>query len=150
MAKSSNFMNLALKEAGVAFDQNEVPVGAVIVHDHQIIAASHNQNIMLNDATAHAEILAIRQACQQLNSSRLDDCDLYVTLEPCAMCAGAISLARIRRVYYGASDVKSGAIESGAQVFFHKQCHHKPEVYGGIAANESAEMMKKFFLQKRS
>ena len=145
----NKFIVEALRQAQLAFDVGEVPVGAVVVKNNQIIAASHNQNIALQDATAHAEILAIRAANQILQSHRLDDCDLYVSLEPCPMCAAAISLARIKRLYYAASDAKSGGIESGAKVFSHQQCHHKPEIYGGINAMESEKLLKEFFAQKR-
>jgi tRNA(Arg) A34 adenosine deaminase TadA len=142
-------MDEALNQAQIAFAAGEVPVGAVVVKDNQIIAAAHNQNIFLRDATAHAEILAIKKANQILKTHRLDNCDLYVSLEPCPMCAGAISLARIRRLYYGASDSKSGGVENGARVFSHKQCHHKPEIYGRIAALESEKLLKSFFAKKR-
>jgi tRNA(Arg) A34 adenosine deaminase TadA len=146
---SNYFMDEALNQAQIAFAAGEVPVGAVVVKDNQIIAAAHNQNIFLRDATAHAEILAIKKANQILKTHRLDNCDLYVSLEPCPMCAGAISLARIRRLYYGASDSKSGGVENGARVFSHKQCHHKPEIYGRIAALESEKLLKSFFAKKR-
>lgn len=147
--KPNRFITAALTQAQIAFEQDEVPVGAVVVKDGEIIAAAHNQNISLQDASAHAEILAIRKAGQILQNHRLETCDLYVSLEPCAMCAGAISLAKIRRVYYAASDPKSGAVENGAQVFSHKQCHYKPEIYSGIGASKSEELLKKFFTAKR-
>ena len=142
-------MQEALKEARLAFDENEVPVGCVIVKNGEIISRGHNQNIFLKDATAHSEILAIRKANKLWQNHRLDDCDLYVSLEPCAMCAGAIALSRIRRLYYGASDKKSGGVENGARVFSQRQCHHKPEIYGGIGAIEAEKLMKKFFITKR-
>ena len=147
--RSNKFIFEALAQAQFAFDNGEVPVGAVVVKDNQIIAASYNQNIALKDATAHAEILAIRSANQILQSHRLDDCDLYVSLEPCSMCAAAISLARIKRLYYSASDIKSGGVENGTKVFSHQQCHYKPEIYGGINATESEKLLKRFFVQKR-
>jgi tRNA(Arg) A34 adenosine deaminase TadA len=147
--KSNPFIKEALRQAQIAFDQEEVPVGAVIVKDGQIIASAHNQNIALQDSSAHAEVLAIRKACQFLQSHRLDDCDLYVSLEPCSMCAGAISIAKIRRLYYCTSDEKSGGVENGAKVFNHKQCHHKPEIYSNISASISKELLKRFFRQKR-
>jgi tRNA(adenine34) deaminase len=150
MTKSNPFIQEALNQAKIAFSQGEVPVGAVIVKDNQIIAAAYNQNITLQDSTAHAEILAIRKANQILKTHRLDDCDLYVSLEPCPMCAAAISLARIKRLYYAASDPKSGGIETGAKIFNHQQCHHKPEIYSGIGALESEKLMKEFFSQRRN
>jgi tRNA(adenine34) deaminase len=149
MTKSNPFITEALKQAQIAFENGEVPVGAVVVQDNQIIAAAYNQNITLKDSTAHAEILAIRKANQILQSHRLETCDLYVSLEPCPMCAGAISAARIKRLYYAASDAKSGGIENGAKVFSHQQCHHKPEIYSGIGALESEKLMKDFFAGKR-
>ena len=148
--KQNLFIKEALEQAKIAFDKGEVPVGCVIVKDNKIITKAHNQNIALRDSTAHAEILAIRQANQILQSHRLNDCDLYVSLEPCSMCAGAISLARISRLYYAASDAKSGGIENGSQVFSHPQCHHKPEIYGGINEAEAQNLLKKFFWQKRT
>ena len=149
LIKSNPFIAEALNQAKIAFEQGEVPVGAVIVKDNKIIASAYNQNIALQDATAHAEILAIRKANKILQSHRLDDCDLYVSLEPCPMCAAAISLARIKRLYYAASDAKSGGVENGAKIFNHKQCHHKPEIYSGIGAVESEKLLKEFFSQKR-
>ncbi len=149
MTKPNPFIQEALIQARLAFEQGEVPVGAVMVKNNQIIAAAYNQNIALQDSTAHAEILAIREANKILKTHRLDDCDLYVTLEPCPMCAAAISLARIRRLYYAASDAKSGGVEVGAKIFSHKQCHHRPEIYSGINALESEKLLKTFFIQKR-
>ncbi|MES2677100.1 MAG: nucleoside deaminase [Pseudomonadota bacterium] len=149
MIKSNPFITEALNQAQIAFEKGEVPVGAVVVKDNQIIASAYNQNIILKDSTAHAEILAIRKANQVLQNHRLDDCDLYVSLEPCPMCAAAISVARIRRLYYAASDAKSGGVENGAKVFSHQQCHHKPEIYSGIGALESEKLLKDFFSTKR-
>ena len=145
----SNFMEEALKQARIAFKKDEVPVGAVIVENGKIIATSHNQNLILKDPTAHAEILVMRKAANIKDSARLDGCDLYVTLEPCAMCASAIALARIRRIYYAASDIKFGAVENGARIFSSTSCHHKPEIYSGISEEESKELMQSFFRNKR-
>jgi tRNA(Arg) A34 adenosine deaminase TadA len=145
----NNFMEEALKQAKIAFEKDEVPVGAVIVENGKIIAASHNQNLILKDPTAHAEILVIRKAANIKDSARLDGCDLYVTLEPCAMCASAIALARIRRVYYAASDIKFGGVENGVRIFSSTSCHHKPEIYSGISEEESKELMQSFFRNKR-
>lgn len=144
-------MEEALAEARKAFMLGEVPVGAVIVDNltNQIIARAYNQNITLCDATAHAEILAVREACMLKKSPRLEDCDLYVTLEPCQMCAAAISFAKIKRLYFAASDPKFGAIENGFRVFSVKNCQHKPEIYSGISADSSATLLKKFFLERR-
>ena len=145
----NDFMKEALKQAKIAFNKDEVPVGAVIVENGITIATGYNQNITLKDPTAHAEIIALRNASLLKKSHRLDNCDIYVTLEPCAMCAAAISLARIRRVYYAANDAKFGAIENGARIFNSSSCHHKPEVYSGIAETEAKELMLKFFKSKR-
>jgi tRNA(adenine34) deaminase len=145
----NNFMQEALKQARIAFEKDEVPVGAVIVENGKIITTSHNQNLILKDPTAHAEILVMREAAKIKDSARLDGCDLYVTLEPCAMCASAIALARIRRIYYAASDIKFGAVENGARIFSSKSCHHKPEIYSGISEEESKELMQSFFRNKR-
>lgn len=144
-----NFMDDALTQAKIAFEKEEVPVGAVIVENGKIIAAAHNHNLHLKDPTAHAEILALRQAAAIKNSSRLDDCDIYVTLEPCSMCASAISLARVRRVYYAASDEKFGAVENGARIFASPSCHHRPEVYSGIAEADAKDLLVKFFKLRR-
>ncbi len=144
-----NFINEALKQAKTAFEKNEVPVGAVIVEDGEIIALAHNQNLTLKDPTAHAEILALRIAAEKKQTSRLDNCDLYVTLEPCTMCAAAISLARIRRVYYCISDKKFGAIENGVRFFNNKSCHHKPETYSGFSETKAKELMISFFKNRR-
>jgi tRNA(adenine34) deaminase len=138
-------MDEALAEARVAQTLGEVPIGAVITHQGAIIARAGNRTRTLNDPTAHAEILAIRMACEALGSQRIDDCDLYVTLEPCAMCAGAISHARIRRLYYGAPDAKGGAVEYGPRFFSQQTCMHAPEIYGGLAETEAGELLKSFF-----
>jgi len=142
-------MNEALLQAKIAFEKDEVPVGAVIVSDGKIIAKAFNQNITLKDPCAHAEILVLREAAKIKNSHRLDDCDLYVTLEPCAMCAAAISWAKIRRVYFGAMDEKFGAIESSAHLFNHQSHYYRPEIYSGFLADEAKELMQNFFKNKR-
>jgi tRNA(adenine34) deaminase len=145
-----SFMSEALIEAQAAADRGEVPVGAVIVDGNgQIVASAGNRTRELNDPTAHAEVLAIRAACAALGAERLNGCDLYVTLEPCPMCAAAISNARIARLYYGASDPKSGGVEQGARVFSHAQCHHAPEVYDGIDAAPAQELLRDFFQGRR-
>ncbi len=143
------FMERALAEAGKAAEIGEVPVGAVVVLGGEIIASGHNLTRTTFDPTAHAEIVALRIAAARLESERLPECDLHVTLEPCAMCAGAISHARIRRLYFGAYDPKSGGVEHGARVFQHPTCHHAPDVYGGIAETESAELLRNFFATRR-
>ncbi|MEQ1705652.1 MAG: nucleoside deaminase [Rickettsiales bacterium] len=142
-------MQSAISCAQAAIAAGEVPIGAVIVKDNGIIASAYNLVEKNCDPTAHAEILAIRSACEILKSPRLIDCDLYVTLEPCAMCAQAISLARIRRLYFGAYDEKGGGVENGARVFSHATCNHKPEVYGGISESECGELLREFFRAKR-
>lgn len=142
-------MDAALAEARRAETRGEVPIGAVIVRDGAVIAAAGNRTLELKDPTAHAELLAIRDATAALGSERLEACDLYVTLEPCTMCAAAISFARIRRLYYGAADPKGGAVESGVRFFSAATCHHRPEIYGGIGERESAEMLKAFFSARR-
>lgn len=145
-----SFMSEALVQARAAADRGEVPVGAVIVDGvGQVIASAGNRTRELNDPTAHAEVLAIRAACSALGVERLTGCDLYVTLEPCPMCAAAISNARIGRLYYGASDPKSGGVEQGPRVFSHAQCHHAPEVYDGIDAGASGDLLKAFFKGRR-
>ena len=146
---SATFMELALLEARAAQAAGEVPIGCVVVHDGEIVAAAGNRTIRDHDPTAHAELLAIRAAAQALGNERLDGCDLYVTLEPCAMCAGAVSFARIRRLYYGAADPKGGAVDSGVRFFASPTCHHAPEVYGGISEQEAAEMLREFFKVRR-
>ena len=145
----ASFMDMALDEARAAGERGEVPVGCVIVRNAAVIARAGNRVIAHRDATAHAEIVAIRQAGTFLGSERLDDCDLYVTLEPCAMCAGAVAFARIRRLYYGAADPKGGAVESGVKFFASATCHHRPEVYGGLADTEAAALLKDFFSERR-
>ncbi|MBN9241464.1 MAG: nucleoside deaminase [Mesorhizobium sp.] len=147
--KRPNFMALALEQATAAAARGEVPVGAVIAQGDQIIAAAGNRTRELADPTAHAEMLAIREACQALSSERLTGCDLHVTLEPCAMCAGAISFARLRRLYFGAADDKGGAVVSGGRFFTQPTCHHAPEVYAGLAEVESAALLKAFFRDRR-
>jgi tRNA(adenine34) deaminase len=147
--RKSAFMDTALGEARKARDAGEVPVGAVIVKDGALVAAAHNRTIVNRDPTAHAEMLAIRAAAKSLGSERLTACDIYVTLEPCPMCAAAISFARIRRLYFAAFDPKSGGVEQGARIFDQPTCHHKPEVYGGIGEAEASEMLKAFFAERR-
>ncbi len=143
-------MDIALEEARLAAAAGEVPVGAVIVTaDGSVIARARNRMGELRDPTAHAEILAIRAACQALGQMRLSDCDLYVTLEPCAMCAAAISFARIRRLYFGAADEKGGAVEHGSRFFSQATCHHRPDVYGGIGEVEAAALLRQFFRERR-
>ncbi len=142
-------MELALEEASAAAEREEVPIGAVLVLDGKVIARSGNQTRALNDPTAHAEIAVIRMACEALGQERLPGADLYVTLEPCTMCAAAISFARIRRLYYGAEDPKGGAVDSGVRFFNQPTCHHAPDVYSGLAERESAEILRQFFQQKR-
>jgi tRNA(adenine34) deaminase len=145
----ASFMELALKEAHAAGGRGEVPVGCVIVHDGTVVARAGNRTLADRDPTAHAEIVAIRAAATALGSERLVDCDLYVTLEPCAMCAGAIAFARIRRLYYGAADPKGGAVDNGVQFFASAICHHRPEVYGGMAEAEASALLKSFFQERR-
>src|SRR5213078_2678462 len=142
-------MDDALAEARAALAADEVPVGAVIVREGAVIARAGNRTLRDRDPTAHAEMLAIRQAAAALGSERLTDCDLYVTLEPCAMCTAAISFARIRRLYYGAADPKSGAVENGLRFFSSPSCHHRPEVYGGMGESEAAVLLKDFFKARR-
>jgi tRNA(adenine34) deaminase len=142
-------MQQALEEARAGQSAGEVPIGAVVVKDGRVIARSHNAPRALHDPTAHAEILAIRAAAQALGNERLDGCELWVTLEPCAMCAGAIAHARIARLYYAASDPKGGAVEHGSRVFEQDQCLHRPEVYAGIGEAESAELLRSFFALRR-
>lgn len=143
-------MQIALAEALSAAKRGEVPVGAVVVaSDGRVVAQAGNRTRELKDPTAHAELLAIRTACGLLASERLAGCDLYVTLEPCAMCAAGISFARIRRLYFGAGDPKSGGVEHGARVFAHATCHHAPEVYGGIGEAEASSLLKQFFAERR-
>ncbi|MEO6717375.1 MAG: nucleoside deaminase [Novosphingobium sp.] len=142
-------MALALAHAQRGAAAGEVPVGAVIVKDGAVIAAAHNAPRSLNDPTAHAEMLAIREAARLLGQERLEDCELWVTLEPCAMCAGAIAHARIGRLYYGVSDPKGGAVEHGARVFEQDQCLHRPEIYTGMGEAEAKELLQRFFRERR-
>jgi tRNA(adenine34) deaminase len=142
-------MDLALKAAEKAGKAGEVPIGCVIVLNSEVIATAGNRTLTDGDPTAHAEILAIRQATEVTGSERLVDCDLYVTLEPCTMCAGAISLARIRRLYYGAADPKGGAVESGVRFFASPTCHHAPEIYSAVGESEAARLLREFFRARR-
>lgn len=143
------FMDMALDQARAAGAANEVPVGCVIVRNGEVIASAGNRTVTDHDPSAHAEIVAIRQAAAKLGNYRLTDCDLYVTLEPCTMCAGAISFARIRRLYYGAHDPKGGAVENGVRFFASNTCHHWPEIYGGINETAAAAMLRSFFGARR-
>ncbi len=145
----TTFMDMALAEARAAGSRGEVPVGCVIVHGSEVIARAGNRTLADRDPTAHAEIIAIRQAAAARGSERLDGCDLYVTLEPCAMCAGALAFARIRRLYYGAADAKGGAVDSGVKFFASPTCHHRPEVYGGLAEAEAGSLLTEFFKVRR-
>ena len=143
-------MALALAEAEAARDRGEVPIGAAVVGaDGEVLGAAGNRTLELHDPTAHAELLAIREACAKLGSERLTGCDLYVTLEPCAMCAAAISFARIRRLYFGAPDPKGGAVEHGPRFFQQPTCHHAPEVVGGLSEGQAASLLKDFFAARR-
>ena len=144
-----SFMDLALKAAETARKSGEVPIGCVIVLNHEVIATAGNRTLTDRDPTAHAELLAIREATKAVGSERLVGCDLYVTLEPCTMCAGAISLARIRRLYYGAADPKGGAVESGVRFFASPTCHHVPEVYSAVGETEAATLLREFFKVRR-
>lgn len=145
-----SFMDLALDEARAAADRGEVPVGAVLVApDRAVLARAGNRVRELSDPTAHAEMLVIREGASRLGSERLNDCDLYVTLEPCAMCAAAIAAARVARLYYGAADPKSGGVSHGACVFAHPQAHHVPEVYDGIGGDEASSLLRAFFAARR-
>ena len=145
-----SFMELALDEARKAQSLGEVPIGCVIVRDNAVIAAAGNRTLAERDPTAHAEMIAIRTAAKALGSERLTDCDLHVTLEPCAMCAAAVSFARIRRLYYAAPDLKGGAVEHGPRFFTQPTCHHRPEVYGGgIGEAASATLLRDFFAARR-
>ena len=139
----------ALAEARRAAAMGEVPVGAVVVRDGTVVARAHNLTRTTSDPTAHAEIVAIRRAAEALGVERLEGCDLHVTLEPCAMCAGAIAHARLRRLYFGAPDPKGGGVEHGPRVFSHPTCHHAPEVYGGIRETEAAALLRDFFAARR-
>lgn len=143
------FLEAAFAEAAAASARGEVPVGAVVVRDRQIVAAAGNRVIELADPTAHAEMLVLRAAAAQLGVARLDDCDLYVTLEPCAMCAAAMALAHVRRLCFAAYDPKGGGVEHGARIFDQRTCHHRPEVIGGLDERRAAEMLRTFFAERR-
>jgi tRNA(Arg) A34 adenosine deaminase TadA len=143
-------MRAAIEEAGRAGERGEVPIGAAVVLNGAVIARAGNQTIALSDPTAHAEMLAIQEAGRKLGSQRMADTDLYVTLEPCTMCAAAISFARVRRLYFGASDEKGGAVENGVRFFSQPSCNHAPEVYGGMAASEAAAILRRFFALRRA
>jgi tRNA(adenine34) deaminase len=147
--KYTSFMGDALALADAAIAVDEVPVGAVVVRNGQVIGRGHNRTRIDHDPTAHAEIVAIRQATQFLGNDRLDDCDLWVTLEPCTMCAGAIAHARIGRLYYGADDPKGGAVDSGVRFFDAPTCHHKPEIYAGMEGERAAKLLLDFFQGRR-
>jgi tRNA(adenine34) deaminase len=142
-------MDIALEEARAAQAAGEVPVGCVVVRDSEVIARAGNRTLADRDPTAHAELLAIRAAAKALGSERLTGCDLYVTLEPCAMCAAAMSFARIRRLYYGAADPKGGAVDNGVHFFSAPTCHHGPEVYGGVSESDAAVLLRDFFKVRR-
>ena len=142
-------MDIAFAEAELAARAGEVPIGAVVACGSEIIARAHNRPLAEHDPTAHAELLALRAAARAVGDERLAGCDLYVTLEPCTMCAAAISLARIRRLYYAAADLKGGAVESGVRFFASPACHHRPDVYGGIAESETAQLLQTFFRARR-
>jgi tRNA(adenine34) deaminase len=146
---AGSFMDLALAQARVAAAAGEVPVGCVIVRNGEVVARTGNRTLTDRDPTAHAEMLAIRQAAAAIGSERLVDCDLYVTLEPCTMCAGALAFARIRRLYYGAADPKGGAVESGVRFFSAPTCHHRPEIYSGIGEQDAAALLRDFFAERR-
>src|SRR5215475_1301970 len=143
------FMDIALAEARAAAAEGEVPVGCVVARDGAVIARGRNRTIADRDPTAHAEMVALRAAAVALGDGRLVQCDIYVTLEPCTMCAGALSLARIRRLYYGAADPKGGAVDSGVRFFDQPTCHHRPDVYGGIGEQEAATLLREFFVGRR-
>lgn len=149
MAETNRFMDLALAEARLAATRGEVPVGAVLVLDGEVIASAGNRTRELNDITAHAEIEVIREASRIIGDERLPGADLYVTLEPCTMCAAAISFARLRRLYYGAEDPKGGGVDNGVRFFSQPTCHHAPEVYSGFSAQAAADILRQFFAEKR-
>jgi len=140
---------IALAEARAAGARGEVPVGAVVMRDGAILASAGNRTLERKDPTAHAEMLALRLACEEIGSERLIGCDLYVSLEPCPMCAAAISFARIRRLYFGASDPKGGAVENGVRLYGSPTCHHAPEVYGGLSEGEASTLLRDFFRERR-
>ena len=150
-ARAPGFMALALAEAERAGERGEVPVGAVVVEagTGALLAAAGNRVEELRDPTAHAEMLALRAAAERQGAPRLTDCDLYVTLEPCPMCASAISFARVRRLYFGAADPKGGGVEHGPRIFSQPTCHHRPEVYGGIDAERAGDLLTRFFQARR-
>ncbi|MQW87352.1 nucleoside deaminase [Sinorhizobium saheli] len=149
MAEVAQFMDAALEEARKAAARGEVPIGAVVVLDGKVVAAAGNRTRERNDITAHAEIEAIREAAATIGDERLTGADLYVTLEPCTMCAAAISFARIRRLYYGAEDPKGGAVENGVRFYGSPTCHHAPDVYSGLAEREAADILREFFAARR-
>ncbi|EKS29484.1 nucleoside deaminase [Afipia felis] len=146
---AQSFMDLALKQAEIAALSGEVPIGCVVVHDGAVIAQAANRTLIDRDPTAHAEMVALREAAQKLGRERLTDCDLYVTLEPCTMCAGAISYARIRRLYYGALDPKGGAVDSGVRFFNSPTCHHTPDVYPAVGEDKAGTLLRDFFKARR-
>ena len=144
-----SFMEIAFAEAELAVATGEVPIGAVVVRDGEVVARAYNRTLTDKDPTAHAEMLVLRAAATAVGNERLSGCDLFVTLEPCTMCAAAISLARIRRLYYGAADPKGGAVESGVRFFAAATCHHRPEIYSGIGEERAAQLLKTFFASRR-
>ena len=144
-----SFMDMALEEARAAQARGEVPVGCVIVRGSEVVVRAGNRTVADRDPTAHAELLALRMAASAIGSERLTGCDLYVTLEPCAMCAAAMSFARIRRLYYGAADPKGGAVDNGVRFFAQPTCHHRPEVYGGVNESDASLLLKDFFAARR-
>jgi len=146
---AQSFMDLALKQAEIAGAGGEVPIGCIVVHDGAVIAQAGNRTLTDHDPTAHAEMVALREAARKLGRERLTDCDLYVTLEPCTMCAGAISHARIRRLYYGAIDPKGGAIDSGVRFFGSPTCHHVPDIYPAVGEDRAAALLREFFKARR-
>jgi tRNA(adenine34) deaminase len=146
---AASFMDLALKAAENAGKSGEVPIGCVVVREGAVIASAANRTLTDRNPTAHAEMLAIREAARKIGSERLVDCDLYVTLEPCTMCAAAISFARVRRLYYGAADPKGGAVDSGVRFFASPTCHHVPEVYSAVGEREAAALLREFFKARR-
>jgi tRNA(adenine34) deaminase len=145
----ASFMDMALEQARAAGARGEVPIGCIIVQGGNVVARAGNRTLADRDPTAHAELIAIRAAAAALRCERLNDCDLYVTLEPCAMCAGAIAFARLRRLYYGAADPKGGAVDNGVKFFASPTCHHRPEIYGAMAEAEASALLKQFFLERR-
>lgn len=149
MSRVFEYMKAAIEQAHQALNHGEVPVGAVVVYQDKLIATSHNMSLTYCDPTAHAEIVAIRTAAILLQRHRLDECDLYVTLEPCAMCAQAIAIARIRRLYFGAYDTKGGGVDHGARIFDQHTCHHRPEIIGGLMEQSCRHILRNFFYDKR-